>query len=66
MMVSQQELLATLVDPVMLVVKTATVEAAAEDWTPAALRQAQTASRGLIRISHSGLVLSRAIPLPSQ
>jgi excisionase family DNA binding protein len=66
MMVRQQEQLSTLVDPALLVVKTATVEAAAEDWTPTALRQAQTARSGLIRISHSGLVLSRAIPLPTQ
>jgi excisionase family DNA binding protein len=66
MMVAQQEQLAALVDPARLVVKTATVEAAAEDWTPTSLRQAQSASRGLIRISHSGLVLSRAIPLPPQ
>jgi excisionase family DNA binding protein len=64
MMVAQQEQLANLVDPAHLVVKTATIEAAAEDWTPTALREAQTASRGLIRISHTGLVLSRAVPLP--
>ncbi len=66
MMVAQQDHMAALVDPTRLVVKTATVEAAAEDWTPTALRQAQTSSRGLIRISHSGLVLSRAVPLPTQ
>lgn len=66
MMVGQQEWLATLVDPAVLVVNTATIETAAEDWTPTALRQAQTSSRGLIRISHTGLVLSRAVPLPTQ
>lgn len=66
MMVAQQEQLATMVDTAQLVVKTATIEAAAEDWTPTALRQSQASARGLIRMSHSGLVLSRAVPLPLQ
>jgi excisionase family DNA binding protein len=65
MMVEQQEQLVTLTVAGRTVVKTATIEAAAEDWTPTALREAQTAARGLIRISHTGLVLSRAVPLPT-
>jgi excisionase family DNA binding protein len=66
MMVAQQEQLANLVDSTRLVVKTAAVEAAVEDWTPTALRQAQSSGRGLIRIAHTGLVLSRAVPLPPE
>ena len=64
MMVAQQEQLAALVDPSRLVVKTAAVESATDDWSPATLRQAQALGRGLIRIGHSGLTLSRAVPLP--
>ncbi len=66
LMVAQQEQLATMADPERLVTKTAAIEAAAEDWTPADLREAQTSARGLVRISHTGLVLSRAVPLPQQ
>ena len=64
-MVAQQERLATLVDPTRLVVKTAAIEAAAADWTPATLRQAQASGRGLIRIAGNGVTLSRAVPLPA-
>jgi hypothetical protein len=63
-MVAQQEHLASFVDAARLVVKTAAIESVAEDWSPAALRQAQSTGRGLIRIGYSGLVLSRAMPLP--
>jgi excisionase family DNA binding protein len=63
-MIAQQEQLANLADPTRLVVKTAAIEAVVEDWTPTALRLAQSAERGLIRIAHTGLVLSRAVPLP--
>ena len=64
-MLAQQDELADLVDAAHLVVKTAAVEAAAEDWSPATLRQAQAFRRGLVRISRNGLVLSRATPLPA-
>ena len=64
-MLAQQDELATLVDATHLVVKTAAVEAAADDWSPATLRQAQAFQRGLVRISRTGLVLSRATPLPA-
>jgi excisionase family DNA binding protein len=63
-MEAQQERLAALVDPTRLVVKTAAIEAAADDWTPATLRQAQALGRGLIRIADTGVTLSRAVPLP--
>lgn len=65
-MVAQQEHLAALVDPSRLVVKSAAVEAATGDWSPATLRQAQALQRGLIRIGRNGLTLSRAVPLPAQ
>jgi excisionase family DNA binding protein len=65
-MVAQQERLADLVDPTRLVVKTAAIEAAADDWTPATLRQAQALGRGLIRIADTGVTLSRAVPLPRE
>lgn len=63
-MVAQQEGLAALVDPSRLVVATAAVEAATQDWSPTTLRQAQASRRGLIRIGWDGLVLSRLTPLP--
>ena len=65
-MIAQQEQLARLVDPARLVVKTAAVEAATDDWSPATLRVAQAAGRGLIRIGQDGLVLSRAARLPAR
>jgi excisionase family DNA binding protein len=66
LMLAQQEQLKTLVDPSRLVFTTIAVEAVLDDWTPATLRQAQAAQRGLMRISHTGLVLSRAVPLPAR
>lgn len=66
LMLAQQEQLMTLVDPSRLVFKTTAVEAVMDDWTPATLRQAQAVQRGLVRISHTGLVLSRAVPLPAR
>ena len=63
-MVAQQARLTEMVDPTRLVVKTAAIEAATDDWSPAMLRQAQAAGRGLIRIAGNGVTLSRAVPLP--
>jgi excisionase family DNA binding protein len=63
-MLAQQEPLTTLVDPSRLVFKSTAVETVIDDWTPASLRQAQAGQRGLVRIAHAGLVLSRAAPLP--
>jgi excisionase family DNA binding protein len=65
-MLRQHDEMAALVDASQLVVKTAAVEAATADWTPATLRQAQASPRGFIRISRNGLVLSRALPLPER
>ena len=65
-MLAQQQQLTTLVDRSRLVFKTTAVEAVLDVWTPATLRQAQTFHRGLVRISHKDLVLSRAVPLPAR
>ena len=47
-----------------LVVKTAAVEEAIEEWTPSHLRRAQSAHSALILASEGGLSLSRATPMP--
>jgi len=60
----QQEALAALTDGAHLVVKSAALEEAAEDWSPAIMGSAQHAGRGLVRIGRRGMHLSRAVPLP--
>ncbi len=47
-----------------LVVKTAAVEEAIEEWTPSHLRRAQSARSAMILASEGGLSLSRATPMP--
>src|ERR687893_188766 len=46
-----------------LLVKTAAVEEAIEEWTPSHLRRAQSAHSALILASEGGLSLSRATPM---
>jgi excisionase family DNA binding protein len=59
----QQEL-TELVDTRRLVVKTAAIEDALEDWPASALRRVQSSHSGIILASESGLSLSRTNPMP--
>ncbi|HZA44760.1 MAG TPA: helix-turn-helix domain-containing protein [Rubrobacter sp.] len=61
----QQERLSELVDTRQLVVKTAALEEAIDEWPAAALRRAQSSHSGTILASQSGLSLSRATPMPA-
>ena len=60
----QQGRLNELVDARQLVVKTAALEEAIDEWTPSTLRRAQGAHSAMILASESGLSLSRATPMP--
>jgi excisionase family DNA binding protein len=60
----QQKGLTELVDARQLVVKTAALEEAIEDWTPSTFRRVQSAHSAIIVASESGLSLSRATPMP--
>jgi excisionase family DNA binding protein len=59
----QQEL-TELVDTRRLVVKTAAIEDALEEWPASALRRVQSSHSGIILASESGLSLSRTNPMP--
>jgi hypothetical protein len=61
----QQKSLADLVGDQQLVVKTAAVEEAIEEWSSSALRRAQSSHSGTILAYESGLSLSRATPMPT-
>ena len=60
----QQRRLAELVDTSRLVVKTAALEEAIDEWTPSELRRVQSAHAAIILASESRLSLSRATPMP--
>jgi excisionase family DNA binding protein len=60
----QQERLTELVDARHLVVKTAALDEAIEEWPAAALRRAQSAHSATILASEGGLSLSRVMPMP--
>jgi excisionase family DNA binding protein len=60
----QQERLAEIVDAGQLVVKTAALEEAIDEWTPSELRRVQSAHAAVILASEGGLSLSRATPMP--
>jgi excisionase family DNA binding protein len=60
----QQQKLTELVDSRHLVVKTAALEEALEEWPASALRRVQASHSGIILASESGLSLSRATPMP--
>jgi excisionase family DNA binding protein len=60
----QQQKLTELVDAQQLVVKTAAIEEAIEEWPASALRRVQATHSGIILASESGLSLSRATPMP--
>ena len=60
----QQRRLSELVDARQLVVKTAALEEAIDEWTPSELRRVQSAHAALVLASEGGLSLSRATPMP--
>jgi hypothetical protein len=61
---NQQERLTEIVDARQLVVKTAALDEAVDEWSSAELRQAQSSHSATILASESGLSLSRASPMP--
>lgn len=61
----QQERLTEIVDARQLVVKTAALEEAIDEWSLAELRRAQSLHSATILASESGLWLNRATPMPS-
>ena len=60
----QQKRLTELVDARQLVVKTAALEEALEEWPAAALRRVQASHSATILFSEDSLSLSRATPRP--
>src|SRR5215216_2422402 len=60
----QQKRLTELVDASQLVVKTAAIEEAIDEWIPSELRRVQSAHSAIILASEEGLSLSRATPMP--
>ena len=60
----QQKRLTELVDARQLVVKTAALEEALEEWPAAALRRVQSSHSAIILASEDRLTLSRATPMP--
>jgi hypothetical protein len=60
----QQKRLTELVDARQLVVKTAAIEEAIEEWTASQLRRVQSMHSAIILASEEGLSLSRATPMP--
>jgi excisionase family DNA binding protein len=60
----QQKQLTALVDASQLVVKTAAIEEAIDEWMPSELRRVQSAHSAIILASEEGLSLSRATPMP--
>src|SRR5215217_5875743 len=60
----QQKRLTELVDASQLVVKTAAIEEAIDEWMPSELRRVQSAHSAIILASEKGLSLSRATPMP--
>lgn len=60
----QQKRLTALVDASQLVVKTAAIEEAIDEWTPSELRRVQSAHSAIILASEEELSMSRATPMP--
>jgi excisionase family DNA binding protein len=60
----QQARLTEIVEAGQLVVKTAAIDEAIEEWPASALRRAQSSHSATILASESGLSLSRATPMP--
>jgi len=62
--IEQQKQLTELVDASQLVVKTAAIEEAIEEWSASKLRRVQSAHSAIIVASEEELSLSRATPMP--
>ena len=62
--IEQQKRLTEVIDTSQLVVKTAALEEAIEEWTPSELRRVQSMHSAIILASESGLSMSRATPMP--
>jgi hypothetical protein len=62
--IEQQKRLTELVDASQLVVKTAAIEEAIEEWSASKLRRVQSAHSAIIVASEEELSLSRATPMP--
>jgi excisionase family DNA binding protein len=60
----QQKRLTELVDASQLVVKTAAIEEALDEWPASQLRRVQSTHSAIILASEEGLSLSRATPMP--
>jgi excisionase family DNA binding protein len=60
----QQKRLSELVDASQLVVKTAAIEEAIDEWPASELRRVQSTHSAIIVASEEGLSLSRATPMP--
>jgi excisionase family DNA binding protein len=60
----QQKRLTKLVDTLQLVVKTAALEEAVDEWPSSMLRRVQSSHSAIILASEDGLSLSRATPMP--
>src|SRR5918999_823180 len=60
----QQKRLSELVDASQLVVKTAAIEEAIDQWSASQLRRVQSTHSAIILASEEGLSLSRATPMP--
>ena len=60
----QQKRLTELVDARQLVVKTAAIEEAIEEWTAPQLRRVQSTHSAIILASEEELSMSRATPMP--
>jgi excisionase family DNA binding protein len=60
----QQRQLTELVDASQLVVKTAAIEEAIDEWSASQLRRVQSTHSAIIVASEEGLSLSRATPMP--
>ena len=61
----QQKQLTELIDASQLVVKTAAIEEAIDEWTASQLRRVQSMHSAIILASEEGLSLSRATPMPA-
>jgi hypothetical protein len=60
----QQKRLTKLIDASRLVVKTAAIEEAIDEWPASQLRRVQNTHSAIILASEDGLSLSRATPMP--